>query len=441
VSLRPLWTLSIRRWLYLSLAALFLIPVSTGVTVGALTSSNQGATLARELGENTDRWDDDAWLTDLHRQYQDVPLEFTLLRDGEAIYWSSQALDSLADNRPWVITQRETEVVGDGYVAQIYYEDIQYPAAVLAGVSTFILTLVAIAWFLSRMVASPLKATGEASRSIASGDLDVELPTSRVREVAEVNEAVARMSADLKQSLEQEERLEQDRRFQIGAIAHDLRTPLFSLRGYLEGIEQGIADTPEKRREYLRLAQQKTEALERMIADLSDFTRLEYLDEVPAEESIDVAGLLHRLADEITPRARAKGVTVLLTIGVEPQMCVGDKHLLGRAVENLLDNALRHTSPGGTVWVNSESRVDGIQFEISDSGPGIQPDELERIFDPLYRGEDSRNRRSGGSGLGLTIARRILRAHGGDLTADNIHTGGAIFTGELPARDKHREGP
>ena len=121
----------------------------------------------------------------------------------------------------------------------------------IVAVTTLICTLGGIAWFLGRMVVKPLAATSEAARQIASGNLEVAVPTSRVREVANVNLAFDDMSAELRASLQHQSELEQERRLFIGAIAHDLRTPLFSLRGSLEGLATGVADTPEKQARYI----------------------------------------------------------------------------------------------------------------------------------------------------------------------------------------------
>ncbi len=117
----------------------------------------------------------------------------------------------------------------------------------------------------------------------------------------------------------------------------------------------------------------------------------------------------------------------------EPCPLMGDSHLLARVVENLLDNAVRHTPAGGRIQVRWGCEQATLHFAVADSGPGIAAHDLPHLFTPLYRGETSRNRRTGGAGLGLAIARRILRAHGGDLTAANGPTGGAVFTGTLPA--------
>lgn len=133
-------------------------------------------------------------------------------------------------------------------------------------------------------------------------------------------------------------------------------------------------------------------------------------------------------------RSQAVGKGVVLELDGPPDACMleGDAHLLGRAVENLLDNALRHTPAGGRIEVSWHGDAERVTFTVADTGPGIAPADLPHLFTPLYRGETSRNPQTGGLGLGLTIARRILRAHGGELVAANRAHGGAAFTAWLP---------
>ena len=302
-------------------------------------------------------------------------------------------------------------------------------AEIVVPLVAFVLTMASIAWLAGRTVLRPLTAMRQAARQIAGGDLAIHLPNPQLREVADVADAFGAMSEALRISLERQAELEQQRRLVIGAIAHDLRTPLFSLRGYLEGLDRGLADTPEKAARYLAVSRQQADNLERLIADLFAYARLDYLEEMPRRAPLDLAVLLADAVDSAQPRAAEKGVTL---VAEGPPDCIaeGDEHLLMRAIANLLDNALRHTPPGGRIAVCWERTAVGCRFQVTDSGPGIPPADLPHIFDPLYRGEASRNRATGGSGLGLAIARRILRAHDGDLTAGNLACG-AEFTGTL----------
>src|SRR5260221_14474536 len=286
---------------------------------------------------------------------------------------------------------------------------VVWPAVELG---TFALTLAIVVWVIGQPVLRPLAAMSQAAEGIAGGDLNVSLPPTPVREIAEVSAALEGMSGALRQSLDRQAALEEERRLFVGAIAHDLRTPLFILRGHLKGLERGVAATPEKIAHYVAVCQAKADALERLIADLFAYTRLEYLEQTPERAPLELGELLRQAIEEEQPLAAAKAITLTLDMPAGDSFLLGDGHLLARAVENLLDNALRHTPQGGQITVRLSRRNATLVFAVEDTGPGIAADDLPRLFTPLYRGEASRNRQTGGAGLGLAISRRILQAHG-----------------------------
>lgn len=309
----------------------------------------------------------------------------------------------------------------------------------LAAGGAIFLVMVMVVWFLGRSVLRPLAAMNRAVEGIAGGDLDVRLPPSRAREVAAVGAALEGMSSALRASLERQSALEgqrqqgeEERKLFIGAIVHDLRTPLFMLRGYLKGLESGVAATPEKRAHYVAACWARIDALERLIADLFDYTRLEYLEQEPQSVPLELGDLLRESVEGVQPLAEARGIALALDGPEEPCLLAGDGQLLARVVGNLLDNALRHTPAGGQISVRWWHEEVALVFTVADNGPGIAAHDLPHLFTPLYRGETSRNRQTGGAGLGLTIARRIMQAHDGELAAANGARGGAIFTATLP---------
>jgi signal transduction histidine kinase len=238
----------------------------------------------------------------------------------------------------------------------------------------------------------------------------------------------------LQQSYQKQAELEKERRFVIAAVAHDLRTPLFALRGYLDGLEQGIAQTPEKIAKYVAVCKEKSVQLDRLVEDLFTFTKMEYLETQLNDKTVDLKLILQKSIDSLNPPARQKDI---LISNHSAGNCIvkGDTHLLERAMNNLLDNAVRHTPSHGEIIVQCCQDGRKVKFAVRDTGPGFNSEELERVFEPLYRGEASRNRSTGGSGLGLTISQRIIRRHGGELAVDNHSGGGALLTGWMPAAD------
>jgi signal transduction histidine kinase len=431
-------TLPIRKWLALALIALVVIPVCVtgGVAFHIVGIGDNGQSEAiNEIRTSVDRWGDPEWQQATKQKYAGRSIDFVLVENGRTIFQTSD--DPLNNNsgklaREIVVSPSNPRQLFYLYSSQYGGGRANFWIMPLVGLSTLLLTLAGIAWFLGHTLLRPLAATGEAARAIADGNLEFEIPTSRVREVAEVNDAFGAMSDALHESLSEQAAVEQERRIFISAIVHDLRTPVFALRGYLEGLQTGVADTAEKRQRYVEIAQDKAAALERLITDLFEFTRLEYLEQAPNRELLDFGILLTRQADSMRPQAEAKEVQ--LTVAPLPHNCTvfGDPHLLSRAVENLLVNAIRHTPNGGHVWIECRVEPLWVRFSVCDTGAGIPEADLPRIFNPLFRGEQSRNRRTGGVGLGLTIARRIMQAHEGDLAAGNHSSGGAIFTGTLP---------
>ena len=323
-------TLPIRRWLALALVAVFASPALV-VAVGVLlydVPSDAVVEAGSALGADVARWAEPAWQAEARARWAARGVVFVLVdADGREIYRS--ASDPFAGgDEDGLRGVRRVIVPGTGAndpatlgTAYLYIPADPTPEAwflplILLGV--LVLTLAAVAWFLDRAVLRPLAATGRAARQIAAGDLEVALPTSPVREVAELNAAFAGMGAALRESLARQAAIEQERRLLIGAVVHDLRTPLFALRGYLDGMAGGLANTPEKAARYVGIAREKAAALEWLIADLFEYTRLEYLEQTPRHEPLDLAALLRRLVDGLQPQAAAKGVALTLDAPVGP---------------------------------------------------------------------------------------------------------------------------
>jgi signal transduction histidine kinase len=285
---------------------------------------------------------------------------------------------------------------------------------------------------MGRYLVRPLEAMAAAANKIARGDLEFELPETTVTEVDEVRAAFESMASGLRDSIGRQSQLEEQRKFFIGAIAHDLRTPLFALRGYLTGLENGLAGSPEKIASYAAVCRQKADQLETLVEDLFAYTRTEYPERAPRRDPVDLGAIFTPAVAGLAPQAEDRGIEIRIDGPRLGCLAVGDEDLLLRAFENLLDNALRHTNSDGLIEVTWRTDGSRAMFTVADSGTGIPERDLPHLFEAFYRGEGSRNRRTGGAGLGLTIAKRVMQAHGGDLTAANRKTGGAAFTGWLP---------
>lgn len=440
--------LGIRQFMLVGVLTIFCLPtLAYGATnlfdhrvLEPQQSQQQDAALSaaqQAVVDNATRWRDPQWQSSMRDTLNTLgggvvisdPSGVELFRAGPVGdrthpgWWSamhpSQQIMVVENGQAWGTAQLFAPQRSDGL------------ARVAAGIA-LLLAILNVGWQMRRAVIRPLEAMGRAARRIAGGNLDFVLPASRVREIAEVRAAFQAMGDGLRDAIGRQAALEEERRFFVGAIAHDLRTPLFTLRGSLVGLEQGLATSPEKAARYIAVCRQKADQLDRLVDDLFAYTKAEYLEQTLRREQLDFGAILARAVDDLQPRARLKDVTVTHEGPDDCPALAGDAHLVGRAVENLLDNALRHTPSGGKIAVRWRTEPDRVAFTVADTGAGIAAHDLPHLFEPLYRGEASRNRETGGAGLGLTIARRILRAHGGDLIAANGATGGAEFTGWLP---------
>jgi signal transduction histidine kinase len=387
-------------------------------------------TTLREVTASVSRWRDPDWQAAIHETIARSHLGILILDSTEHEIVRSGTIDS--EEAP----DRQASILEGNQLLGSVLIYIPDQGSILASIFAVIAAASAILFIsfqMGRVVVKPLEAMSAAARRIADGDLDFELPRSTVMEVADVRAAFQAMGNGLQESLTRQSKLEEERRFFINAIAHDLRTPLFVLRGFLSRLERGLAETPEKAARYTAICCQKAEQLDHLVADLFSYAKMEYMDPTHRLKPVEFHSLLSEIVHEFRPIALEQEVEIINPFPTRPCMLQGDAPMLRRAVENLLDNALRHTPPKGKIEVNWQLADEVVTFTIADTGPGITDQDLPHVFDPFYRGDDSRNPEKGGTGFGLTIARRILRIHGGDLTAHNASpSGGAVFTGWIP---------
>lgn len=428
--------LRIRHWMVIGMLIVLILPrlfyeipglFDRYVLENTKHSRQQAAmnALMREVGEaDVVRWRDPDWQTAIGQSIADSRLGIVLLdASGREIY---RRVSSGTEASAY----RELTVMDQGQLrgkALFYAPDQTSEWATAFAVVAGLCAVLFIGMQMGRVVVKPLEAMSVAARRIAGGDLDFHLPKSTVMEVAEVRAAFQAMGKGLRESLIRQSELEEERRFFIRSIAHDLRTPLFALRGFLTRLERG--DNPEKAARYAAISSKKAEQLERLVSDLFSYGQMSSLEQLLRPNPLDIGVLFEDIATDYRSLAKEKEVELIYVPPEEGRELQGDAHLLRRAIGNLLDNALRHTPANGNITIRLRLEETRALFTVEDTGPGIHPQQLPHIFDAFYRGDDSRNPEFGGTGLGLTITRRILRAHNGDLTAGNRIQGGAVFTG------------
>ena len=281
------------------------------------------------------------------------------------------------------------------------------------------------ATFITRRITKPLRALSEGARRFAAGERGIRLKSSgRQDEISEVTDAFNALARNLEQQ-------EAWRRALVADIAHDLRTPLSVMRSEIEAMQDGISqpDAPGLERLHGEVM-----LLSKLVGDLRTLSLAEGGGLNLKLERVTLEPFLQSLISRFAPRAQEKGVNVSLapiTTGLTAQL---DETQFTRVINNLLENALRYAGPG-SVEIAVKLEMESLSIQVRDHGPGLKPDDLERIFERFYQADASRTRDqagSKGSGLGLAIARAIIEGHGGTIQASNHAQGGAVFTVTLP---------
>ncbi|MBR6407782.1 MAG: HAMP domain-containing histidine kinase [Clostridia bacterium] len=272
----------------------------------------------------------------------------------------------------------------------------------------------------------------EISRSvnrIAKGDLAITVPIKSHDEFGELAQNINDMTEQLRRSAIQQREAEQTKSELITSVAHDLRTPLTSIIGYLQLINDEPGLSQETIRRYVSIAYNKSRSLERLIEDLFDYTRFGNSEIGIRHNIIDMCGLLTQLADECYPLFQNAGMKCVLHLD-DPILISGDGDLLARVFDNLFNNAIKY-GEGKDCDVYAQKQNGKAVFRVVSHGKEIPKDKLDRIFDRFYRVEQSRSSKYGGTGLGLPIARSIIHLHGGSINVTS-ENGETAFIVELP---------
>lgn len=308
----------------------------------------------------------------------------------------------------------------------------QFAAAVdtslLVGVLVGAVCAAAMGAYAAYRLTRPLTALGDVTRTMAAGQYDVEVPQPGTMELDELAESVRSLGASLGETESRRVRL-------LGEVAHELRTPLTVVDGYVEGMIDGVLPADDAT---LSLLSGEVRRLRRLADDLSSLSRAEEGRLDLSLRSADLAEIVRQTAERLRPQADDAGVDLVLTGTDEPVPSEVDPDRIAQVITNLIGNALRATAPGGRVTVSLRTDRARVLVTVADTGEGLAPADVERIFERFYRVPGRRRIEAGsggeGSGIGLTISRRIAAAHGGTLTASSPGPGqGSLFTLALPS--------
>jgi signal transduction histidine kinase len=279
-----------------------------------------------------------------------------------------------------------------------------------------------LTFFLSRRILAPVKALTEAVRKFGKGDLTSRVDSGTKGEVGELAQSFNSMA----DNLEHTERL---RRNMVADIAHELRTPLSNLRGYLEAIGDGVVKADE---ETVRSLNEEASSLSRLVDDLQELSLADAGEIKLITQPGEIARLINEAVAALQTKAGGRGLTITTDLrGALPTVNI-DAHRLKQVLHNLLENAIAHTNIGGRITVTAEERENQIYISVADTGEGIPSQDLPLVFERFYRVDKSRSRTTGGSGLGLTIAKRLVEAHGGKIEVASQPGQGSTFTFTIP---------
>lgn len=283
-----------------------------------------------------------------------------------------------------------------------------------------ILTNGIITYIVSRSILRPLRILKRGTDEIRQGNLNFKVACSSNDEIGEVCAAFEQMRSKLKESIDQQLQLEENRKELISSISHDLKTPITSIKGYVEGIVDGVADTPEKMEKYIRTIYTKAVDMDRLIDDLFLFSKLD-LKKLPFNfEKVDLVRYFEDCREELQLDLEKHNIRLELEKGVTQAIAAADREKLKRVIVNIVENSVKYMNrEDGRILIRISDIQDSFRIGIEDNGPGIAPEELPLIFDRFYRTDRSRNSSTGGSGLGLAIARQIIEGHGGRIWAES----------------------
>jgi signal transduction histidine kinase len=315
-----------------------------------------------------------------------------------------------------------SDPAAEPYVAPFLRLSTSINRFLLLGGSLAIVIALLLTFVLSRRMTSPIGALAKAARRLGRGDLSQRVQLQGEGEVAALAQAFNTMATDL-------EHAEQLRRNMVADVAHELRTPLSNIQGYLEAIHDRVIKPDAAT---IRSLSEETALLSRLVNELQELSLAEAGELKLVYQAEDITNLIKQAVTPWQPKVTAKEISLSLDLPDNLPLVSIDWQRVNQVLHNLLENAVAHTHKGGTISVAAITQGDWVVVSVSDTGEGIPAEDLPHIFERFYRVDKSRARATGGSGLGLTIAKRLVEAHGGTITVQSELGKGSRFSFTLP---------
>ncbi|MBB5171936.1 sensor histidine kinase [Texcoconibacillus texcoconensis] len=299
------------------------------------------------------------------------------------------------------------------------------------GLFTLIVLMVGWVWYITRTVLDPIRSIYQATEEMREGNLDYAIPYKRNDEIGRFIQGFNLMREHLKESYAKQKQYEDSRNVLIASISHDLRTPLSSIKGYVEGLLDGVAKDDEMRERYLKVIHDKSNHLDNLIDDLFEYSKME-LEQLPIhKEVVDVNDYFMGMLEKLKFDLNYKEAELEYVLKAPPVQMKLDPKRMRQVIYNLVDNSIQYGSD--KIFIQVEQVNKHLIVKVKDNGQGIDDEDLPYIFDSFFRGEKSRSKKHrSGSGLGLSIVHYILKAHHGDIHAESQKGTGSIFTLTLP---------
>lgn len=293
----------------------------------------------------------------------------------------------------------------------------------------FIMIIGLLNYLVSRSIIKPISVLKEGAERIKSGDLNFEIKTTSSDEIGQLNKTFEEMRVKLKESITLQIQYEENRKELLSNISHDLKTPITSIIGYVEGIKDGVANTREKMEKYLTTIHIKARDMDSLIDELFLFSKLDLKKESFTFEIIELVEYVRDFVEKLHLDLVQKGIQITYHPMNQPMYVTADREKLKRVLVNLINNCVKYMNKDDKyISITLHEGPFDVVVEVTDNGYGIDPSALPYIFNRFYRAEMSRNSRTGGSGLGLAISKHIIEEHEGEIRATSeIGKGTSVF--------------
>lgn len=412
--------------------------------------------LQEQILEDVVKFDEIDYLKNIDASLAEENFSLVVAKDGQVIF-NSEGMEELIKELPIETTgeegEAESKLLGDNqlYVRQknFKFEDGSFGSLFLitdmnieipeirSSFGKFLILIILIMtltaggltmWIYNSMV-KPLGTLKKAAINIKEGNLDFTIETNSKDEIGELCSAFEEMRVRLKETTEEKLEADAQNKELISNISHDLKTPITAIKGYIEGLRDGIADTPEKRERYIKTIYTKANDMDRLIDELTFYSRVDS-NRIPYKfEKLNVCGYFDDCAEEKEMELAARNIDFRYANFCDNDaLIIADAEQLRRVINNIISNSVKYIDkPKKKINLAVKDTGDFIQVEIEDNGMGIAKKDLGYIFDRFYRTDTSRNSSKGGSGIGLAIVKKIIEDHGGKVWATSKEGTGTVM--------------